>query len=89
MFGGTGIYRDGLIFALSIDDGVYLKSDPETVDTFKQAGSKPFSYLRKDGRRTDTSYYSLPDEALDDPEQLAALADLAFAAARRAEARKG
>jgi DNA transformation protein len=88
MFGGTGIYRDGLIFALAIDDAIYLKTDADCREAFKAAGAHPFSYMRKDGRRAEMTYYSLPEEALDDPDRLASWAELAYSAALRAKERK-
>ena len=88
MFGGTGLYRDGLIFGLAIDDGVYLKTDPKTAEVFRAAGSQPFGYFRKDGRRAEMSYFSLPEDALDNPERLVAWAELAYGAALRAQALK-
>jgi DNA transformation protein len=44
MFGGFGIYRDGLMFALVADDVLYLKADGENRDDFEAAGSAPFAY---------------------------------------------
>jgi DNA transformation protein len=84
MFGGFGLYRDGIIFGILLSDGdIYLKSDGETVERFKAAGSHPFSY-DKEGRRFTMSYWSLPSEALDDPDALKSWAELAYGAALRA-----
>ncbi|WP_443747581.1 TfoX/Sxy family protein [Asticcacaulis solisilvae] len=50
MFGGMGVYRDGLFFAL-IDNGVvYFKVDDTTRPDFEAASSEPFSYPHKDGQ---------------------------------------
>ena len=72
MFGGLGIYRDGLMFGLVVDGEIYLKADAETAPLFREAGSQPFRYQKGD-RIVETSYHSLPEEALDDPDALAAL----------------
>lgn len=83
MFGGAGIYRDGVMFALVSGGDVYLKCDEETADRFGEAGCRPFLY-EKDGKTVQMSYRSLPDEAADDPEFLRVWAELAWQAALRA-----
>jgi DNA transformation protein and related proteins len=83
MFGGFGLYRDGLIFGILRSDGdIYLKSDEESVEQFRAAGSHPFAYS-KDGRRFTMSYWTLPSEALDDSDALTLWAGRAFDAALR------
>ena len=42
MFGGAGIYCDGAIFAITGDEGVWLKVDDVTRVEFDAAGLKPF-----------------------------------------------
>jgi DNA transformation protein len=88
MFAGAGIYRDGVFFALATSDGgLYLKCDAETEQRFRDAGAHPFIYGR-DTRKVTMSYWSLPEEALDDPDALKVWADLAFQAALRAPPKK-
>ncbi len=83
MFGGFGLYRDGVIFGLLRSDGdIYLKCDDETVEAFRAAGSHAFAYS-KDGRSFTLSYWSLPSEALDDADALKLWAERAFEAALR------
>jgi DNA transformation protein len=84
MFGGAGIYRDGLMFGLVAGDDVYLKADDETRERFREAGCRCFVY-EKDGKTVEMSYWSVPDEAMDDPELLRRWADLACGAALRAK----
>lgn len=70
MFGCTGIYLNGLMFALiDSDDGVYVKSDAASVDLFDAAECRPFTY-RSRGREVALSYWSVPDSALDDRDEL-------------------
>jgi DNA transformation protein len=83
MFGGQGIYRDGMMFALEAGGELYLKADPQTQDIFRDLGSRPFAYTSRDGRTTTMSYWLLPDSALDDPDAAADLARVAIEAARR------
>lgn len=87
MFGCGALYSDGLLFGL-IDDGVfYLRADEETVERFKDAGSSQFTYPSKDGPMT-LGYWTLPDEAADDPEAAVVWARLSVEAARRKAAKK-
>ena len=47
LFGGRGIYADGMMFALVSSLGViYLKVDDETAETFRREGMEPFRRLR-------------------------------------------
>ena len=82
MFGGHGIYRDGLILGIVIDETVYLKVDALTRADFEAAGSAPFVYESK-GRAVPMSYWNVPDEALDSPQELRPWAQRAWEAALR------
>ncbi|HEX2255418.1 MAG TPA: TfoX/Sxy family protein [Afifellaceae bacterium] len=83
MFGGVGVYRDGVMFALAADGELYLKSDAESAERFRAAGSQPFEYEQR-GRKVALSYWRLPEEALDDPAELEQWARLAYQAALKA-----
>lgn len=87
MFGGHGIYADGLFFAIETDGEIYLKADKETAPQFEAAGSSPFVYQGKNGPVT-ISYWSLPHEALEDEREFRRWAALALDAARVADAKK-
>ena len=67
MFGGFGIYRDGLMFALVAGDVLYLKADGENRREFEDAGSEPFSYQAR-RKQVILSYWRAPEEALESPE---------------------
>jgi DNA transformation protein len=85
MFGGAGIYVDGMMFGLIAGEVVHLKVDDETEARFAQAGSAPFIFLMKDGRQAPMRYWRLPDVAADDPEEAARWGRLALDAALRAK----
>jgi DNA transformation protein len=87
MFGGVGLYCDGLMFALLAGDALYFKVDEENRAAFEAVGSEPFRYAKK-GEWVTLSYWRAPDEALDSPEQALPWARSAHAAAVRAGARK-
>lgn len=80
MFGGAGVFRDGIMFALIADESIYLKADDTTRADFESAGMRPFSYEAK-GRRVSLSYWEVPDALYDDPGIFREWADRAFAAA--------
>jgi DNA transformation protein len=87
MFGGHGIFSDGLMFALEADGELYLKADDASEPAFSEAGSRPFVYTTK-GRSVTMRYWRAPEAALDDPEVMAAWAREAFRAARAAASGK-
>jgi DNA transformation protein len=87
LFGGQGVYRDDLMFALEAGGELFLKADTETAAVFAAAGSRQFTYA-KDGRATAMGYWRLPDAAVDDPDEAARWGRLAVEAARRAAAGK-
>ena len=46
MFGGAGIFCEGLMFALVFDGAIYLKVDEASIPDFEREGSRPFVYTR-------------------------------------------
>ena len=88
MFGGAGLYRDGTIFALVVDDTLYLKADGEIRAGFEAEGLQPFTYDTKLGERTITSYWRSPERCLDDPDEMTLWCRKAWGAALRAGAAK-
>ena len=87
LFGGHGVYADGLMFALQAYGEIYLRVDAQTLPAFEAKGLAPFVYDSKRGRAI-LSYRKLPEEAHEDPEQLARWCRLALEAARRVKASK-
>ncbi len=47
MFGGHGIFRDGLMIAIAADDALWMKTDAECRDVFEGAGSVPFPFRNR------------------------------------------
>jgi DNA transformation protein len=83
MFGGYGVFADGVMFAIVHDGLIFLKADEVTCATFEREGQGAFTYEAR-GRRVALSYWRLPDRLYDDADELAAWAVAALAAARRA-----
>lgn len=82
MFGGHGVYLDGLIIGLVIDDALYLKTDEQTRAHFEASGCTPLVYASQQLPIT-TSYWSLPEDAMESPQAMLPWAKLAFDAALR------
>lgn len=87
MFGGYGLFRQGVMFALIIDETPYFKVDDSTRPAFEQAGSTPFVYHAK-GKPVSLSYWQVPPDLFEDSEQLGQWAQKAWQVALRAQALK-
>lgn len=88
MFGGLGIFKEGLMFALVADDVLYLKADEATSPAFVAEGSGQFIYAGMPGRVATMPYWRIPERLLDDPGEFADWARRAFAVAERAQKQK-
>jgi DNA transformation protein len=84
MFGGEGIYAEGVMFAIAMHERLYLKTDDETRPDFEQLGSAPFTMNQQ---RKSKTFYELPDEVAADDAELAAWAHRAVRAANEAKGR--
>jgi len=82
MFGGHGVYFDGRIVGIVIDEAVYLKTDEATRDAFEAAGCAPFLY-ESGGKSVAMSYWSVPAEAMDSSQAFLSWARRANEAALR------
>lgn len=92
MFGGAGIYADGVMFGLIEGDVLHLKVDDALKAELAEEGSGPFvwepaSGPRK-GEKVDMGYWRLPEAALDDPDEAVKWARKALAVARAKAAAK-
>ncbi|MGA8864253.1 MAG: TfoX/Sxy family protein [Gallionella sp.] len=87
MFGGYGLCREGLMFALIVDDELFIKTDAENLARLERAGSRPFVY-RNTNRTVQLSYWSAPPAGLDSPAEMREWCESAYGAALRAKAAK-
>lgn len=85
MFGGHGLYVEGVFVALVAFDRLYLKADDLTRQTFAAAGGERFTYGGR-GRLVQLDYWTVPPQAMDSAEQMRPWARLALEAALRAAA---
>jgi DNA transformation protein and related proteins len=82
MFGGIGIYIDGLFCAIIADDALYLKADDINEAEFQAAGCEQITY-EKQGEIFAMRYYRVPEEAMDNSHEMMRWAKLGMAAALR------
>jgi DNA transformation protein len=78
MFGGFGIYQEGTIVGIVVDDELYLKVDATNQAEYEAMGSIPFCYLRKDKKKTTMSYWKVPPEVIEDREKLVMLVEQSY-----------
>jgi DNA transformation protein len=88
MFGGHGIYRDGVMFALVSDDVLYMKADAETARRYEAESCGRFVYEAK-GKPVAMSYWRLPERLYDEPDEFVAWAREAVGVAKRSRAASG
>ena len=85
MFSGAGVYADGVMFAILVNDTLYLTADAVSARDFAAEGKAPFASRRK--RRAPIAM--VPDRLLEDPEEPAVWArrahTIAVALTARAE----
>jgi DNA transformation protein len=87
MFGGVGLYREGLFFGLIDDDALFFKADDSNRGDYEREGMKRFCPF-PDQPQYEMGYYEVPASALDDPEELAVWARKSLAVAMTAKARR-
>ena len=63
MFGGTGLYSDGVFFGLIARDVLYFKVDDTNRGDYEARGSEPFRPY--DDRPYSMSYHEVPVEVLE------------------------
>jgi DNA transformation protein and related proteins len=85
MFGGHGLYCDGLFFAALAGDRLYFKVDDESRQDYIARGLAPF--MPTPGQ-TMSSYYEVPPEVIDDQPMLLDWATRAVGVARQAATAK-
>ena len=87
MFGGYGLFYDGLMFGLLADDTLYLKTDKAIESHFTARGLEQFTYDKR-GRPVKMSYFMAPEELFEDPEEAAIWARRSIEAAMRTKKSK-
>ncbi len=88
MFSGAGLYLGDAMFGLVARDTVYLRTDGTTRPAFLAAGSRVFSYEMQGKPRDLPAFMTMPDAAMDDPDEAMRWARLALPPAQAAAEEK-
>ncbi|MFZ2031796.1 MAG: TfoX/Sxy family protein [Vitreimonas sp.] len=93
MFGGAGVYADGLMFGLLDSDTIHIKANDDAMKAdLITEGSGAFVWIPQNGPRKgeqiDLGYWRLPDAALDDPDEAVKWGRRALALAKAKAAAK-
>ena len=92
MFGGAGVYADGVMFALLANDVIHLKVDDVMKAELRAEGCGPFIWTPASGPRAgeqvEMGYWRMPDSALDEPDLAADWARKALGVAKAKAASK-
>jgi len=86
MFGGVGIYSDGVFFAVIDNDTLFFKVDDALRPQYRKAQMPPFAPIP--GKPAMEGYYQVPPRVLEDAEELARWARQSIALASAAPVRK-
>ena len=87
MFGGHGLYHEGLMFAIVMGQRLYLKADEVNRPEFEALGLSPFTYAMK-GKDVALSYWAAPDAIFDAPADAVRWAKSSWDAALRGHVAK-
>lgn len=88
MFGGYGIYCDGIFFAIIADSELYLKGAKTDNSVFINEGSREFIYSQGNHKPVGMNYWLVPEKILTDITKLKEWVDKAIASSVKAKRRK-
>jgi DNA transformation protein and related proteins len=88
MFGKTGVFCDGVMFAMVTENTLYVRVDDQNRVTFKEAESFPPLNYAKRGSTIDLSFWRVPERLFDEPDEFVMWARAALAAAHRVAAKR-
>lgn len=81
MFDGMGLYVDGFFFGIIVD-ALYFKTDDFNRPDFLARTCKPFEFEKpKTGKVVSRNYFQVPEDVIDDPDELKIWARKALGAA--------
>ena len=88
MFGKTGVFCDGVMFAMVSDNTLYFRVDDLNRSAFQEAAAFPPLNYMKQGSLIDLAFWRAPERLFDAADDLVGWARLALAAAYRVSARR-
>ena len=88
MFGKTGVFCDGVMFAMVTENTLYFRVDEQNRETFRGAEALPPLNYAKQGEIIDLAFWRVPERLFDEPEELIIWARAALAAAHEIAAKR-
>lgn len=88
MFGGFGIYKGGAIFAIIADGVLYFKANDKNRADYESYGSRPFIYTMPNKKTMEMSYFELPEEIMENKEELKMWIQKSVSASRETRKKK-
>lgn len=88
MFGKSGVFCDGVMFAMVTENTLYFRVDDQNRETLREAEAFPPLNYAKKGNTIDLSFWRVPERLFDEPDELVTWARAALAAARRVAAKR-
>ena len=85
MFGGHGIYKNGVIFAIIAEGQLYFKVDAQMEGDYRKLGSRPFTYTMPNRKSMTMSYWLLPTDIMENRSELPLWVNAAVMASKRAK----
>jgi len=82
LFGGYGLYQNGIIFAIIVENELYFKVDESNIDLYQNLNSEPLTFHAK-GKTISMSYRKVPDEIIENKELLVTHVELAVLASAK------
>jgi len=83
MFGGYGVFKEGLMFGLVAEDRLYLRTDDESKGAYEERGCEPFVFGERNGVSIVSRYYEPPEAAFTNPHKMKPWALASWAATQR------
>lgn len=85
---GTGVFCDGVMLGMVTENTLYFRVDDENREIFREAEAFPPLNYAKQGQTIDLAFWRVPERLFDEPDELAAWARAALAAAHRVAAKR-
>ena len=70
VFGGWGFYKEGIIFAIIVDNELYFKVDDVNRPDFEKLNSHQFIYEQSGGKKASMPYFQLPENIWNDRNEI-------------------
>jgi len=83
MFGGYGVFKNGLMFGLVASGRLYLRTDDETKGSYIERGLEPFVFGERNGVEIVSRYYEPPEAAFINPQKMKPWAAMSWEATQR------